>query len=136
MKITKVASWLLIDELWRIFLIKRKYNKKHYPSYWSFPWWHQEEDETQKQTAMREVKEETNLDFMPTNAYFEEKYELEWKKILYDCKYLWTFSWEIKIQKEECDGYAWFSYDETKNLLVSEKIRKILDSLYKDGFIK
>ena len=47
---------------------------KHNKGHWDFPKGHVEEGETEKQTALREVKEETNIDVQIIS-------DKKWKKI-------------------------------------------------------
>lgn len=123
-----VASWIIIDSLWRVLLIKRKYNKKDLPNYWSFPGGKVEINETIEDAVVREVKEEVGLDFMIGGLYIQEEWEYN---VFY--RFLWTFQWDITIQHEECDGYGWFHYDELKQLLLYSRIQNVLDSLKKDA---
>jgi len=120
----------IIIENKRILLIKRKFNKKAFSNYWAPAWWGQEENETFEETAIREVKEEVWLDFIPTRLFIEEHTE---NTSLY--RYLWDFSWKIDIQEEECDWYWWFTYTEAKKLLIAKNIEEIIDKLYEENLI-
>jgi 8-oxo-dGTP pyrophosphatase MutT (NUDIX family) len=112
MKKVTICSWLLIDDRGRILLIKRKFNKKEFPNYWSFPWGRQEEWENINEVVIREVREEVWLDFEITEMFVKD-----WQ-YNYFYRFLWSYSWKIILQEEECDGYGWFSYKETENLLT------------------
>lgn len=132
-----VWSWIIIDDFWRILLIKRKFNKKYLPKYWALPGWKQEPWESLKETAIREIKEEVWLDFKITKLFLEEQtYEWEFPDPHYFHRYLWKYSWEIKIQEKECDGYWWFNYDETKELFIYKSMMDIIDKLFKENLIK
>lgn len=132
MKKNMIASWILIDKNNRVLLIKRKFNKKSLPNHWSFPWWTQEEWESPEETVIREVKEEVWLDFEITNLFSEEK----WGDLSnYFYRFLWKYFWDIKIQDEECDGYWWFSYSETEQLLIYSKVTDVLKKLHEDNFL-
>ncbi len=128
-----ICSWILIDEFKRVLLIKRKFNKKDLPNYWSFPWWKQEIWENNIETVAREVKEEVWLDFEITRLFIEEEW---WNINNYFYRFLWNYSWEIKIQDEECDWYWWFFYQETEQLLIYQKIKDLLQKLYEENLIK
>ncbi len=127
----KIWSWILIDKNKRVLLIKRIYTKKNNPNYWWFPWWWNEENETMEETTIREVKEEIWLDFKITKLFWVSEY---WKSHLF--RFLWEYSWKIIIQEEECDWYWWFSYEETKKLLMSENMIYFLKKLYDEWLIK
>jgi len=138
MKKVSICSWIIVDEIWRILLIKRKYDKKYFSNYWSFPWGHHEEWETLEQGAIREVKEEVGLDFEIEKSFHKlERYSVDdGEKLVSHHYYLWKINWEIKIQEEECDGYAWFTYEETKNLKISNHTQDVLEKLYLERVIK
>lgn len=126
-----IVSGILIDELWRILLIKRKYNKKNFPNFWAFPWWNIEKNETLEDWVIREVKEEVWLNFEVWKLY-----DLYQTKDYDYYKFLWNFTWNILIQEIECDWYWWFSYEETKNLHTFGKIQEILQRLNLDNLLK
>lgn len=67
MKVEKSCGCIVIDGR-NVLLVKQ--TKGH----WSFPKGHMEEGESEIQTAVREVKEETNVDAIPdeTKRYVEE----------------------------------------------------------------
>lgn len=125
-----IWAWLIVKEK-RILMIKRSKNKpiNKYPNYWSLPWWH-EDNETPEDTVKREVKEETWLDFFPTRLFIEQKDEG-----YHFFNFLWDFSWTIVLQEEECDWYGWFTYEETKTLLVYKTIKEILEKLHREELI-
>lgn len=125
----EVWSWIIVKNK-RILLIKRIFNKNMYPNYWAPPWWSKENNETPEQITIREVKEEVWLDFIPTELYIKNESE---RCIFY--KHIWTFSWDIKIEIEECDGYWWFTYDESIKLLIHEDIKFLLNKLRKDNIL-
>lgn len=123
-----IWSWIIIIEK-RILLIKRKFNKKQYPNYWAIPWWWAENNENWEETSIREVKEETWLDFIPTKLFI--KYNDKYCEFY---RYIWTVSWKIIIQEEECDWYWWFTFDETKKLLLSDNMKKLIEKLHEENY--
>ncbi len=136
MKEIVIWSWIIIDKQKRILLIKRKYNKKEFPRYWSFPWWHKEKNENIENCVIREVKEETGLDFKIDKIFIENKFMFDDNdKITHFYRFIWEYSWEIKIQDSECDWYAWFNYEETKSLVIFEIIREVIEKLFKENLI-
>lgn len=125
-----VASGIILDSLWRILLIKRKYDKKDLPNYWSFPGGKVESGEKLEDAAVREVFEEVGLDFTITRLYYQDEGD---NNLFY--RFLGTAQGDIILQYEECDGYGWFHYDELKQLLLYSKIQNVLDSLKKDNIL-
>jgi len=126
-----IWAWIIIKEN-RILLIKRSKNKpvNNFPNYWSFPWWRHENNETPEETAVREVKEEIWVDFFITRIL--DEYKTEYNNFHH---FLWDYSWTIILQEEECDWYGWFNYEETKKMLINERINWIFEKLHIEGLI-
>lgn len=108
----------------QILLVKRGSKTKYYPNLWSLPWGKQEDWEILEKTATREVKEEVNLIFIPTELFYSS--ENSWFKLN---RFLWTWKWEIKINEDELNWYGWFNYDEIIKLEIAFDNRKVLDIL-------
>lgn len=125
-----VTGWILIDEHKRILLIKRKYDKVSYANYWSLPSWKLDEWEDPKAWAIREVKEEVWLDFEIDRLFFEETIRRN-----HYLRYIWTYSWNICTQEEECDGYGWFNFEEVNKLLISDQVKEIAKKLKEEGLM-
>jgi len=76
---TKVlaASGIILKDK-KILLIKRSNYTKVYPDFWACPGGRAEPNETAEQNVIREVKEEVNLDFTPTeiltNATWQNRF--------------------------------------------------------------
>lgn len=130
-----IGSWIIIDNLNRVLLIKRKFNKKYYPNCWSYPWWHQDKNETIEETATREVKEEVWLNFKITEL-FEQKTITEKDDLIYFSRYLWNYSWDIKVLEKESDWYGWFYYKEIKKLKLDRHIKSSIETLYQKWILK
>jgi hypothetical protein len=64
-KLRKGAAGIIIQDK-KVLLIKRGINSEKFPGYWGMPGGRYEQDETPEETVMREVKEETALEFTPT----------------------------------------------------------------------
>lgn len=98
-------------ETWQIFLIQ------HNAGHWSFPKGHAEENESPKEAASRELKEETGLDldhYVP-HSPLEEKYQFSEKGIFYDKTVTYFFalvSGKETLQEEEIQNGGWFTLDE------------------------
>ena len=93
-----------------------KYLLLHYTAgHWDFPKGHQEKNEKEEQTALREVKEETGIDdvelldgFRETiNYYYKIKNETVFKEVIFFLGLARTD--KVDISKEHI-GYAWVSY--------------------------
>ena len=137
MKKNNISCWIIIDKNNRLLLIKRKYNKKAFPNYWSLPWWNQEKWESVENTAIREIKEEVWLDFKITKLFIEDELIVEEKWIInHFYRYLWKVSWNIIIQEDECDWFWWFTFEETKKLLINSNINNIIEKLCNENIIK
>jgi len=119
----KVSKCILLREK-RILLTKRGHTAPTNPNKWSCPGGGVEEGETYEEAAIREMKEETNLDFNPGEVVFKKVSE---KKETHF--FLGEFKGTIIIQEEELDGYAWYTYEETKKLDVSDRYRALFEIL-------
>lgn len=125
-----VVSWIILDSLWRILLIKRKYDKKDLPNYWSFPGGKVDPGEAVEDAVIREFMEEVGLQFTITSLYYQDEGD---NNIFY--RFLGIAYGDVVLQYEECDGYGWFHYDELKQLLLYSKIQNVLDSLKQDNIL-
>lgn len=108
----------------QILLVKRWSKTTAYPNLWSFPWGKLEHWEVLVDAAIREVKQEVNLIFTPSDLFYssvDSWFELN--------RFLWTWEWEVKIKEDELNGYGWFTYDEIIRLEIAFDNRKVLDIL-------
>lgn len=83
-----------------------------------------------EETAIREVAEEVGLIFSNLKLFIEDKTEI---RHIY--RYLWDWQWEIRLQESECDGYAWYTYEETKNLLLAKNMQDLIEKLHTQAYI-
>jgi len=123
------ASGIILQNK-KILLLQRSNYTQNYPGYWGCPGGRAEKGETPEQNVIREVKEECNLDFIPTKIiktgiwqdreYF--RFVGEWKG-------------EIKIQEEEVTNYNWFTYDEAIKLKLSFDYKEVVELLKCSGLI-
>ncbi len=128
----KASIWIIIDENKRILLIKRSNYTKNFPHYWTIPWWRWTDSETLEEIVIREVKEETGLNFKPIKLYNKS-----WEINFWEAnRFLWTWEWKINIQEEEADWYAWYTYEETKKLKIAFNYRETIEHLFRDWLIK
>ena len=96
-------------------LLYRKASPGH-REFWGFPRGEVEPNETEQETARREVKEETSLDakILPEfkhelEFFFKEKGELVRKKNIFFVGQVETK--DVKLSKEH-NAFEWFSYDD------------------------
>jgi bis(5'-nucleosidyl)-tetraphosphatase len=110
---------------WRILLIQHRA-----AGYWGFPKGHAEGNEEPKAAAVRELKEETNLEVVRflSEAIFEENYHfsLHGKRIE---KTVWFFVAEVagsvKLQSFEVANSKWVLLSEAVNHLTHETDKSI-----------
>ena len=118
------ASGIILKDK-KILLLQRSNYTERYPEYWGCPGGRAEIGETPEQNVIREVKEECNLDFVPTKIIKTGIWE---DKKYY--RFLGNWSGEIKIQELEVLDYNWFSYKEASKLKLSFDYREIIELLY------
>jgi len=119
------------NKKWYLFLVKHKSGM-----YWGFPKGHREKDEDSKTTALRELKEETNLKVVRfiTDKSFNENYifyrdnnKIE-KEVVY---YLVEVKGEEKIQKKEIEEARWVELDKAHKYITYKESKNILDEVKK-----
>ena len=106
-------------------------HKNIYGGHWDFPKGHVEKGESEKQTALREIKEETGLTvelipgFRQKSRYINNAHTPPTpKEVIY-------FLAESKTEKvhyvfDELDDHKWLSYEEAMKQLTHDKARTIL----------
>lgn len=94
-------------------LLVKNHNGRNY----SFPKGHVEQGETEQQTAVREVKEETGLDIRIIDSFREVADYCPFGKIRKRVVFFMaqTMSDKVHIQEEEIDSYIWVDLDEAHN---------------------
>ena len=110
---------------WNVFLIR------HTAGHWGFPKGHAKEQETPLQSALREFKEETDLeaDSLLFQEPIEEGYHFKKggqtieKKVLY---YIIKAKGEINLQKDEISDGKWLSFEDAYQIITFEEGRKLL----------
>lgn len=131
MKVEKSCGCIVIDGR-NVLLVKQ--TKGH----WSFPKGHMEEGESEIQTAVREVKEETNVDVIPdeTKRYVEE-YLMDngnMKQVIYFVSK--QASSNIKAQESEIAEIAWLPFEKALETITYDNTRELLLKVLKDeGYI-
>ncbi|UQS85689.1 NUDIX domain-containing protein [Apilactobacillus apisilvae] len=97
--------------------------------FWGFPKGHVEGDESLEQAAIREIKEETNIDAtIDTDFSIDAEYDM--KNGHHKVITFYTSQVDdpkITLQKEEISDYVWQSYDDSRNTLTYDNLKVILD---------
>lgn len=101
---------------------------------WSFPKGHVEDNETEKETAIREVKEETNIDI---NIISDKRYVTTYTLPNGVSKTVVFFLAEPisnVLIKQECEikDIEYYNFDEAKELITHNNIRKIFSQVLED----
>ena len=107
---------------------------KHNAGHWDFPKGHMEYQEDEFQTAIREVKEETNLD---VELFKEYRYEIHYSPKENVDKTVVFFLAKNKSntlvkQDWEIQNIGWFEYKEALNILTYDIAKELLKKSYSD----
>ncbi len=110
------------------------YNKKgNVDGHWGFPKGHVENNETEKETAFREISEETGLtaefigDFRAHTRYSPKEDVI--KDVIY---FIAENNGEkVTVQQSEVSDYAWLDYDNAFEKISNASDKKILESAAK-----
>lgn len=111
--------------------------KNHNGRYWSFPKGHVEKGETEEETAIREIKEETGLDVEIVESFREVSDYCPFGRIKKRVVFFMaqTFSTDVKVQKEEIDSYIWVDLNDVHNKCTYDNdlrvIQKARDNISK-----
>lgn len=114
-------------------LLVKNHNGRNY----SFPKGHVEKGETEQQTAIREVKEETGLDITIIDGVREVSDYCPFGKIKKRVVFFMaqTFSDEVVVQEEEIDSYIWVDLFEAHHRCIYDNdlrvIRKAKENISK-----
>lgn len=110
--------------------------KNHNGRHWSFPKGHIEENETEEETAIREIKEETNLDVIIMENFREVSSYCPFGKIKKEVVFFLarTVSDNIKLQESEIDSFLWVDIAGAKKLCSYENDFNLIDKA--DIYIK
>lgn len=127
------ASAILIKNK-KILLTKRSQSVSIFPGYWTLPGWRCEESETLEETVIREIHEEVGLKFTPTELFQTSVLDY-WKEKRRAHRFLGTYSGNICLQENECDGYAWFVYSEAITLPLAFDYRTVIELLFEKDFL-
>lgn len=119
------ASGIILKDK-KILLLQRSNYTENYPEYWGCPGGRAEEGETAEQNVIREVKEECNLDFTPTEiiktGIWQDRYYY---------RFLGNWSGKIIIQEKEVMDYNWFTFEKAIKLNLAFDYKEIIQLLEK-----
>lgn len=107
---------------------------KHTAGHWDFPKGHMEVGEDEYQTAIREVKEETNIDVELLKDYryevhYSPKENVDKTVVFFLAK---NKSNELIKQDEEIQNIGWFDYKEAVDILTYESAKELFKKSYND----
>ena len=105
-------------------LLVKNHNGRNY----SFPKGHVEKGETEEETAVREIKEETDLDVTIIDSFREVADYCPFGKIKKRVVFFMaqTFSNKVQVQKEEIDSFIWVDlYEAHKHCTYDNDLRVI-----------
>ncbi|HPO05657.1 MAG TPA: NUDIX hydrolase [Candidatus Gracilibacteria bacterium] len=114
MKLIITAGAIIFNEKKQILLVKRPENKKLFPGFWSIPGGKMEENENLTTCVIREVKEETNLDFLPERNYLFQEYI---KDDIHNISHIFMGKYQGKIL--ENDLVKWFSISDLSEEMLA-----------------
>ena len=97
--------------------------------YWSFPKGHIEDGETEQETAIREIKEETGLDVTLVNNFREISEYCPFGKIRKRVVFFLAraFTDNVRIQEEEIDSYIWVDLQQARKLCSYDNDLRIIE---------
>ena len=107
---------------------------KQTKGHWDFPKGHVEEFETEVQTALREVKEETNVDIIIDENYrYSMTYimdnGIEKEVVFFVVKMI---EGELIAQEEEVSDIKWIDYKEAFNVITYENTKELFRKVLSD----
>lgn len=105
--------------------------------HWGFPKGHVEKEETEIQTAIREVKEETNLDVeIDKNKRYTECYitkrNTQKEVVLFLAR---KIGGEIKMQESEIKNIRWLPFKQAIETITYESTKELFGKVLKDIII-
>lgn len=123
----KSCGTIIIDNN-KVLIIKQK------QGFYGFAKGHMEENETEIETAIRETKEETNLDIL---IYETKRYSVNYKvnnKINKEVIYYLAkpITKNIKKQESEINEILWVDIDKVIDILTCNNIKKMWKKVLKD----
>lgn len=101
--------------------------------HWSFPKGHVENDETEVETALREIKEETNLDVIIDTRFREITTYSPCPGVLKDVIFFIAMAKtnDVVVQETEVESAMWVKLNEAIDIVTFECDRQILKKAIK-----
>ena len=127
-RMTEKSCGCIVIEEGKVLLIQQK------NGHWGFPKGHIEDDETERNAALRETKEETNIEVQIegtrryTESYITDKGNFK-EVIYYVAK---KIDGELKRQESEVKAIKWFTIEEALKTLTYDNTRDLLNKVIKD----
>ena len=112
---------------------------RHKKGHWGFPKGHRDKGESDEKTALRELKEETDIDIVNLldNQFFFEKYSFQKDSFYHDktVKYFLGFTpssvaMTRKNFKNEIPELRWVTYEEAKQLITFPEAKEVLNQAH------
>ena len=123
----KSCGIICYDKDNRFLLIQHKSD-----GHWGIPKGHMDEGESEEETAIRELEEETAIKVKKIKDFFvEEKYRLpngNKKTVIYFLGI--AKDSDIKIQEEEILSYKWATLEEAMKILTYESSKDVIKKAY------
>jgi len=131
----RVAASAAIIRRKKILLLQRTATAKNFPLYWTFPSGGVEEfDESLSTAVIREVKEETGLDFIPTKKF--SFYEIQHNgHRSFSLVHLGRAIGDITPQISEVADWAWFTYKGATKLPLAFNYHEVIKDLHRSGLL-
>lgn len=109
---------------------------QHKAGHWAFPKGHAEADETQKETALRELREETGIQEVElAEQEFVEKYKFQKDDIIYDKTVVYFLGFvennSVVIQEKEIAAFKWCSFEEAEKIFTFPETRQLFNAVKK-----
>ena len=107
---------------------------KQTKGHWGFPKGHVEEGETEIETAIREVKEETNLDvIINENQRYTVEYITDEGKLKEVVLFIATCAGgQAKAQESEVTRIEWFDFSEAVEAITYDNVRELFKTILKE----
>ena len=107
---------------------------KHNAGHWDFPKGHMEAGETETQTALREVKEETNIDIDILEDYRYESHYSPKENVEKTVVFFLAKSKSEKLEKQDAEiaNIGWFSYKEALDIITYDNAKELYKKAYND----
>jgi len=107
---------------------------KHHQGHWGFPKGHVEENETEEETAIRETKEETNIDVEIDNShrytiYYEVKENVMKEAVYFIAK---MKSGNLKRQESEIAVADWYDLNEAIDIITHDNLKNMYKQVLED----